>query len=136
MENVSKIEDVIKEAWANNYKVARDRILYQLIELTSTLFVLEKIEAFPLNFFLPLYDDRVSWLVMRNALVERAIMISSRAITEEQDINEVEEGKEVLSLKTLKARMLANSTPEGKQVLKKRFRQIHFEATIVAEEKR
>ncbi|MBA3920547.1 MAG: hypothetical protein H0X31_02090 [Nostocaceae cyanobacterium] len=75
--------DALEASWLDTYEKQRNVIWQQLIELNCNIFLIEKIEAFPFNLFLPIYDDRIFWHLTKNALIEKSIMIISRVATDE-----------------------------------------------------
>jgi hypothetical protein len=69
------IEDVIDPSWLETYKRQQKVLWEQLINLNCYIFLIEKIEAFPFDVFLPLYDDRIFWRLAKNSMIETSLMI-------------------------------------------------------------
>ena len=99
MEDISP-EDVIESSWFHEYEKQRTQIWNQLVNLNSSLFLLEKIESLPLSLFLTAYDDRIFWQMTKIALWERCIMIIWRVA--------VDKDSRTLTLKNFKDNINAN----------------------------
>lgn len=68
------LSNVIEIDWLPTYERIRDLIGNQLIELNCSIFLVERIESFPFNLFLPDRQDRIFWQLTKNALLEKCIM--------------------------------------------------------------
>lgn len=119
MSEEKTLEELIEPAWLETYKQERDNLHRELVELNSTVFILEKIESFPFNVFLPLYDDRIFWHVTRNALVERAIMIAWRII--------VDPDEKTLTLQRFRENVAVNVQLGGQVLLNNALNRVDFE---------
>jgi hypothetical protein len=66
-------EDLIKPLWLDSYKKQTEAIWWQLVQLNSNVFVLEKLAEFPFDLFV--YPPSPMWQLAYDALFETSVMI-------------------------------------------------------------
>lgn len=74
---------MIEGEWLPTYEKMRNLIWQQLIELNCSIYIVERIEVFPFDLFLPMPDDRLFWQLTKNALIERSLLTLSRISADE-----------------------------------------------------
>jgi|GEM_PF-1861414 len=68
-------KDILETGWLATYESQLYPLRQQLATLNCNLFIIERIENFPFDIFLPTKDDRIFWQLTKNALLETCIMI-------------------------------------------------------------
>lgn len=98
-ENIVRASAVLDPTWYPTYLEYRDALGNQLVRLNTTLFNLERIEAFPFDLF-TLPDERIFWQSARTALIETALSIEWKIL--------IDNHRDALSLPRFKNDVLRN----------------------------
>lgn len=118
-------KDVIEVSWFPTYERQRDILWQQLINLNYNIFLIEKIETFPFDVFLPLYDNRIFWVFTKNALIEASLMGIWRIV--------VDADSSALTLRKFKNHIFQHMLDySSKEQLKQALREVDFETRIVS----
>jgi len=116
-----QLSDVIEASWLEEYEKQQNAIWWQLVNLNNNLFLIERIEEFPFNVFLPL--GRTFWTLTKKALLETCVMIIWRVI--------LDTDSESLTLRRFKNQILQHlHDPKMKQQLGTHLKNSHFENKI------
>lgn len=98
-------KDLIEPSWFDSYEKQKNTLWWQLVLLNSQLYILERLDAFPFNLFLP--SDLHFLHLVDNALFESSVMIIWRIA--------VDDDPDILTIQKLKGRIM-------KRMLKQEYR--------------
>jgi len=115
-------EDLIESSWLKKYKQNIEALWWQLVRLNSSIFVLEKMFAFPFDLFQPPPPPRHFWNLTEIALFEACVMIVWRVAVD----NSFGEG---LTLQQLKNEIFQHLREENhRDQFRKALKEIGFES--------
>jgi hypothetical protein len=123
VEVMIRANDVIRSDWLPEYENLREILHRELVTFNTRLFTLEKLETFPFELFIPMYDDRIFWQTARNALIEATVIVAWRIV--------LDPDADTLTLQRFHDEIFKNLRDESaREHLSSRMKQIDFKNRV------